>query len=72
MELSDALFVIKKRRLPNAVLHEDHICAKTESHNLSACLFDVSAVYTKFDATLDSPQALDNRLSQNPSLLKPQ
>jgi hypothetical protein len=82
MDLDEAFRIISRHR-SEATLQPDHICTSEphggflkagealnplQPHRRSACSLPNSAVYTELDATLDTPEALERRLSRGGDL----
>lgn len=65
MELADALPILQRLYMPlwqdmNLRISDDHICDR--DHPPGKCPYPDSAKYTKVDAMLDTPEALEERL----------
>ena len=65
MELSDALPILQRLYAPlwtgmELRVVDDHICDR--DHAAGQCPYPDSAKYTRLDAMLDTPEALENRL----------
>ncbi len=65
MELAEALPILQRLYEPlwkdmKLRVYDDHICDC--DHGPGACPYPDSAKYTKLDAMLDTPEALENRL----------
>jgi hypothetical protein len=70
MDLPTALPILKALSLPEAVLQADHICSLANAHTLDSCPLGATAVYTHFDAALDTPEDLNRRLASDRSHFK--
>ena len=62
LELSIGLPIIKAYGFPEATLQDDHICSIVDAHTMDSCRLKAAAVYTRFDAALDTPEELRQRL----------
>ncbi len=65
MELAEALPILQRLYVPlgqdmNLRISDDHICDR--DHPPGQCPYPDSAKYTKLDAMLDTPEALEDRL----------
>jgi hypothetical protein len=65
MKLSEALPILQRLYVPlfgamDLKVYDDHICDR--EHRPGECPYPDSAKYTKLDAMLDTPEALDSRL----------
>jgi hypothetical protein len=71
MDLSDALLILRQYpdRFGEVFLQADHIC-NVETPHTRPCSLPDSAIYTLFDAMLDTEQTLTERLAKV-GLLKP-
>jgi hypothetical protein len=71
MDLSDAFLIIRqyRDRFGPVFLQTDHIC-NVETPHTRPCSLPDSAIYTLFDAMLDTSQTLTDRVTKG-GVLKP-